>query len=161
VLWLITHAAKASTIPVDSATPDWGSIILGCQEGAVCGSAITIDALEGFTCYPCSGGSLGSLDAGILEGGITFFGLTIVPVSSGSYVGVSFPVTVSGDIVAYQVMFTSSEGYSVGAELFEVEFAGSGIASFSGDASGGGVEFRLANYSANVTAFVTPDATRA
>jgi PEP-CTERM motif len=181
VLWLITHAAKASTIPVDvgativgavsgrfsvagpslnlySATPDWGSSFLWCQEGAVCGSAITVDAPEGFTCYPCSGGSFGSLDAGILEGGVTFSGSVFIPMSSDPYVYVTFPVTLSGDIAGYQVMFTSSEGYSVGALLFDVEFTGSGIASFSGDASGGGVEFQLANYSANVTAFVTPDA---
>jgi PEP-CTERM motif len=45
----------------------------------------------------------------------------------------------------------------VGALLLELEFAGSGIASFSGVGTGAGVEFQDASCSATATACTTPN----
>jgi hypothetical protein len=139
-----------------SGTSDWTSSSLECQQGAVCDATLTIPAsvtAEGLACWLCSGGSLGSLDANALTGTITFTGSVFVPVSSGPYLAVTFPVAISGDIQGWQAIY----GYGLVDELFTVGLSGSGTGGLVGVVAGNFVFFYDGGYTATVTADATPN----
>jgi hypothetical protein len=111
-------------------TPDGPSLIGSCDLNTVCNFSFVIQSAAQFCayCIGYSGGSLGGKTADFLDAYLTFTGSAFY---SGSGTKMTVPMTVSGNIIGYQLVnCVDGVECSLGPVQFSLSIVGQGIGTF-------------------------------
>ncbi len=149
---------NGSRLSAQSATIDWPSTVLVCNQNSTCDVTLRVPAsLNYMGPVPAySSGSLNGATADLLDGGLTFTGSVFIPTAaSGAPVSFTAPVALTGNITGYALNCTF-ECVQTGP-LWSFAVSGTGTLDLSGLGVPPRDVFQIASYTFTGTATPTPE----